>query len=69
MRLEISTDEPFLIATVNILATGLELIWEARKMKKRTNLFQMRAELEMAISIRRKSRSKFLREAANTQLI
>ena len=65
LRLQISADEPFLIASVSILATGLELIWETRKSKKQTSLFNMRSELEMSISIRRKSSSIALREVAN----
>ena len=46
------------------LATGLELIWENRKLKKSTTLFTMRAELESSISIKRRSRLCRVREAA-----
>ena len=45
LRLELQADDPFLVAMVNILATGLELIWENRKLKKATSFFLMRAEL------------------------
>ena len=65
LRLELNTDEPFLLATVSLVSCGLKLIWESRKSKKRTTLFSMRAELESAISIKRKSRLKKVREAGN----
>ena len=64
LRLEISADEPFLIATVALLASGLQLIWETRKQKKRTTLYTMRAELELSISIRRRSSLRKVRESA-----
>ena len=35
LRLELDTDEPFLLASVSILAKGLEFIWENRKVRKR----------------------------------
>ena len=65
LRLEITTDEPFLLATVSLVSCGLKLIWESRKNKKRTALFDMRAELESAISIKRKSRLMKVRETGN----
>ena len=43
----------------------LELIWERRKEKMNTAQFEMRAELELAVSIRRRSRSRMVREAAD----
>ena len=64
LRLELQADDPFLVAMVNILATGLELIWENRKLKKATSFFLMRAELEAAISIRRRSRFRALKETS-----
>ena len=63
LRLEITTDEPFLLATVSLVSCGLKLIWESRKNKKRPTLFDMRAELESAISIKRKSRLMKVRES------
>ena len=65
LRLELTAVDPFLLPCAIILATGLGLIWENRKFKKTTSLFNMRTELEMAISIRRKSRFRALREAGN----
>ena len=63
LRLEIKTDETFTLPTVAILATGLLFIWENRKQRKQTTLFMMRAELEAAVSIRRRSRLRHVREA------
>ena len=65
LRLEIKADEPFLLASTSILATGLEFIWEKRKVKKMTSLFNMRTELEMAVYLRRKSSVRAIRESAN----
>ena len=65
LRLEIVADETFLLPTVAILATGLEYIWENRKIRKTTTLFMMRAELEAAVSIRRRSRLRRIREAGD----
>ena len=65
LRMEIGADETFLLPTVVILATGLEYIWEIRKTTKNTSNFMMRAELEAAISIRRRSRLKRIWEAGN----
>ena len=64
LRLEFTSDEPFLLASVSILATGLEFIWENRKLRKSTTLFTMRAELESSISIKRRFRLSRVREAA-----
>ena len=65
LRLELSAVDPFMLPSVALLATGLELIWERRKLKKTTVQFEMRAELELAVSIRRRSRSRMIREAAD----
>lgn len=65
LRLEFTADETFLLPTVTILAIGLEFIWENRKLKKATTLFLMRAELESAVSIRRRSRLQHVREAGD----
>ena len=63
--MEIGADETFLLPTVVILSTGLEYIWETRKTRKATSNFMMRAELEAAVSIRRRSRIARIREAGD----
>ena len=65
LRLELEADETFLLPTVILLTTGLEFIWENRKNRKATPVYKMRAELEAAVSIRRKSRLRRVREAGN----
>ena len=64
LRMEVESDEPFILSTVSTLATGLLFIWENRKLKKSTTLPMMRAELEAAVSIKRRSRLKKVREAS-----
>ena len=64
LRVELGADEPFLLASISILSAGLELIWENRKSKKSTAMYSMRAELESSISIKRRSRLRRVREAA-----
>ena len=64
LRLELSADEPFLLACTSLLASGLGLIWENRRFKKSTALYMMRAELENSVTIKRKSRLKKVRETA-----
>ena len=64
LRLELVADDPFLLASITILAIGLSFIWENRKLKKITPLHLMRAELETAISIRRRSRLRSVKETA-----
>ena len=63
--LELNTDEPFLLASISHLSSGMELIWENRKFTKSTNLNRMRADLESSISINRRSRLRKVREAAD----
>ena len=63
--MELVADEPFLLPCATILATGLSFIWENRKVKKYTTLFMMRAELEAAVSVRRRSRLSRIREAGD----
>ena len=65
LRLEIAADEVFILPTVSVLATGLELIWQNRKLKKSTPLYSIRAELEAAVSLRRKSSSRKIRETGD----
>ena len=63
LTLQVRADEVFMLATITILTTGLELIWANRLIKKTTSLYMMRAELECAVSIRRRSRNRKIREA------
>ena len=63
LQLLVDADEVFLLPTITVLATGLMAIWENRLQKKVTNLFMMRTELECAVSIRRRSRNRIIREA------
>ena len=65
LRLELSADQPFLLASAAILSTGLEYIWENRKRKKSTSLFSVRAEIEAAIAIKRKSRLWRIKECGD----
>ena len=64
LRLELNVEEPFILPCITLLAVGLEYIWENRKLNKRTRPHDMRTELELAVFIRRKSRSKKILEAA-----
>ena len=64
LRIELTADDPFLLPSITILVIGLEFIWENRKLKKTTALHSMRAQLETAVSIRRRSRFRNNREAA-----
>ena len=64
LRLELTADEPFLLASISLLASGLQLIWENRRVKKSTALYMMRADLENSVTIKRKSRLKKVRETA-----
>ena len=63
--LQVKADEVFMLATITIITTGLELIWANRLIKKATTGYMMRAELECSISIRRRSRNRKIREAGN----
>ena len=63
LTLQLVSDEPFMLASVAILVTGLSLIWENSKLWKNTSLFMIRAELEAAVSPRRRSRLTRIREA------
>ena len=65
LRLELTADEPFLLASISLLSSGLELIWQNRKSKKSTSLYTMRAELESSISIKRRSRLRKVRESSD----
>ena len=65
LRMELLADEPFLLPCATIFATGLSFIWENRKVRKYTALFMMRAELEAAVSVRRRSRLARMREAGD----
>ena len=65
LTLQVKSDEVFMLAIITILTTGLETIWANRQMKKITTQFMMRTELELAISIRRRSRNRSVREAGS----
>ena len=64
LRLELTAEDPFRLPSAALLAVGLEYIWERRKLKKKTRPYEMRTELELAVSIRRKARSKKILESA-----
>ena len=63
LQLLVDADEVFLLPTITVLATGLMTIWANRLLKRATNLYSMRTELECAVSIRRRSRNRKIREA------
>jgi hypothetical protein len=63
LSLQVRADEVFSLAILTILTTGMETIWANRQQKKVTTLFTMRAELECAVSIKRRSRNRKIREA------
>ena len=65
IRLEVNVDESFLLPAISLLSTGLQLIWDNRRLRKQTTLYTMRAELESSISIKRRSRIARIREAAD----
>ena len=65
LTLQVSADEAFMLATITILTTGLEIIWANRQLKKATTPHMIRAELECAISIKRRSRNRRIREAGD----
>ena len=64
LRLELTAEDPFRLPSAALLAVGLEYIWERRKLKKNTRPYEMRTELELAVTIRRKARSKKILESA-----
>ena len=61
--MEVQSDETAMLSTVLTLATWLLYKWENRKLRKATTLHMMRAQLEAAVSIKRRSRLKQVREA------
>ena len=65
LSLQVNTDEVFSLATMTIITTWLENIWANRLVKKCTSVYMMRSELECAVSIRRRSRNRKIREAAD----
>ena len=65
LRLGLIGDECFLLPSVVLLATGLQYIWVNSKQKVATTLLLMKAELEAAVSLRRKSIYKRIMESAN----
>ena len=64
LRLELTADDPFRLPSAALLAVGLEYIWERRKQKKSTRPYEMRTELELAVTIRRKASSRRILESA-----
>ena len=54
LRMEVESDETFMLSTVSTLATVLLYIWEYRKLRKSKTLHMMRAEFEVAVSIKRR---------------
>ena len=62
-RMEVQSDDTFMLSTVSTLATGLLYIWENRKLRKPTTLHMMRATVEADVSIKRRSRFKQVRDA------
>ena len=60
LRLDFGPDlnEVDTLATLSIISTGLMYIWQARSDKKVKHQYKMRADLEAAISILRKTRFK-----------
>ena len=65
LSLQVKAGEVFMLATLTIITTGLEAIWANRQVKKVTSLYTMRAQLECAVSIRRRSRNRKIREAGD----
>ena len=67
LRLEFGEEhhETDQLALVCLRSTGLQYIWEARANKKVVSLFKMRSEIELKVSILRKTRH---REAGDKML-
>ena len=63
LLLDINCEPIYQQSVVMIMYTGLYHIWENRIKRKTTSLYQVRSELECLISLLRRSRSKYLREA------
>ena len=63
LTLEVKPEEIYMMATMAMITTGLETIWANRQLKKSTTVHMMRADLELAVSIRRRSRNRKIREA------
>ena len=51
----------FILSAI-LMSSGLELIWDIRNLRKTNVVFDIRTELEHAVSIKRRSRQ--FREAA-----
>ena len=56
------------MAVVGLLSTGLELIWNRRVEKTKTDDIVMRSELGWAVILRKKSRNSQIREAGDIML-
>ena len=64
LNYEIKCDAIYETAAVLTLATGLELIAKRRKENKRTNVAEVRAELESLCGLLHRARARRLPEAA-----
>ena len=60
LRLELKgePDDSQQLAAITILATELCYIWEARVMKKKVKMYEVRAELEAMVSLMRRTRHR-----------
>ena len=60
LRLELKgePDDSQKLAAITILATGLCYIWEARVMKKKVKMYEVRAELEAMVILMRRTRHR-----------
>ena len=65
LSLQVKADEIYMMATIAMITTGLETIWANRQLKKITTGYMMRADLECAVSIRRRSRNRVIRESGD----
>ena len=65
LTLEVVGDDPFLLPTMILIATGLQLIWKNRQLKKITSSWSLKSELEAKISLLRRTSKKKLVEAGD----
>ena len=65
LSLQVKAGEIYMMATIAMITTGLETIWANRQLKKITTGYMMRADLECAVSIKRRSRNRVIRESGD----
>ena len=65
VRFQVNTDSLYQLPATLILYTGLEFIWKNRLQKKKTSVFNTRSEMELLITLLRKSRRSRLKEAGS----